>query len=368
MQVRSSILRRASTLPLNTSCISLFQHIPEPAPPTTEQGLGYLLREFSPHWRPLHTNPHTIQETIMSLPKSPTTTAATFTAPILHFHTCPDGSLCGHYPDDQPATAASTHALNNTTRVLRLSLLAFIALRLFARRASIGALIGLCLIVGGFLYDIGLGLPGANAATAKTTTDSIASSPKTNILESAVEYASTWPIPWPTSAALAVLILALITTGHLHAYLPGSSSPTTNGRIITTTNSSELPPTRRNLPTKITVLLLIAVLISTAFAVDPDPELPNIKRSAAQRCGDISPIWITYYSTTTTWLPAVTVTAPPVWGVLSTPTGSADVTAAGTDVLSVPRSGSVCTEVDQAVCPIVEGRKTGMPPRVVAAG
>jgi hypothetical protein len=302
----------------------------------------------------------------MSLPTDPTTTAATPTAPIPHFHPCLDGSPCGYCPDGQPATAASTHALNNTTRVLKLSLLAFIVLRLFARRASIGALIGLCLIAGGFLYDIGFGLPGADAATAKTTTDLIASSPKTNILGSAVEYAGTWSVPWSTSAALAVLILALV-TGHLHAYLPGSSIPITNGRIFTTTNSSETPPSRKNLSTTITILLLIAIFIPTAFAVDRNPEAMNIKRSA-QGGGDMSPIWITYYSTTTTWLPAVTVTAPPVWGVLSTPTGSADVTAAGTDVLSVPRSGSVCTEVDQAVCPIVEGRKTGMPPRVGAAG
>lgn len=302
----------------------------------------------------------------MSIPIAPTTTAATFTAPIPYFHTCPDGSPCGYYPDGQPATAASTHALNNTTRVLRLSLLAFIALRLFARRASIGALIGLCLIAGGFPYDVGFGLPGVDAATAKWTTDSIASSTKPSILESAVEYAGTWHVPWSTFAALAILILALI-TGHLDEYLPGSSRPTTNGRIFTTTNSSEFPPTRRNLPTKITVLLLIAIFAPTAFAVDQNPEAMNIKRSA-QGGGDMSPIWITYYSTTTTWLPAVTITAPPVWGVSSTPTGSTDVTAAGTDILSIPRSGSVCTEVDQAVCPIVEGRKTGMPPRVVAAG
>jgi hypothetical protein len=234
----------------------------------------------------------------MSLPIAPKTTAATFTASIPHFHTYPDGSPCGYYPDGQPATAASTHALNNTTRVLRLSLLAFIALRLFARRASIGALIGLCLIAGGFLCDIGFGLPGADAATARTTTDLIASSTKTSTLGSAVEYASTWLVPWSTSAALVIPILALI-TGHLHEYLPGSSSPTTNGRIVTTTNSSELPPTRTNLPAKITVLLLIAILIPTAFAVDQDPEAMNIKRSA-QGGGDISPVWITYYSTTTT--------------------------------------------------------------------
>jgi hypothetical protein len=187
-----------------------------------------------------------------------------------------------------------------------------------------------------------------------------------DILESAVEYAGTWPVPWSTPAALAILILALI-TGHLDEYLPGSSSPTTNGRIVTTRNSSELPPARRNISTKITVLLLlIAIFVPTAFAVDRNPEAMNIKRSA-QGGGDMSPIWITYYSTTATWLPAVTVTAPPVWGVSSTPTGSADVIAAGTDILSVPRSGSACTEVDQAVCPIVEGRKTGMPPRVVTA-
>ena len=114
----------------------------------------------------------------MSFPIAPTTTAGIFTAPIPYFHTCPDGSPCGYYPDGQPATAASTHALNNTTRVLRLSLLAFIALRLFVRRASIGALIGLCLIAGGFPYDVGFGLPGVDAATAKWTTDSIASSTK----------------------------------------------------------------------------------------------------------------------------------------------------------------------------------------------
>lgn len=102
----------------------------------------------------------------------------------------------------------------------------------------------------------------------------------------------------------------------------------------------------------ITIVLLIAILIPMAFAADPNPEVTKIERSAAQEGGDISPIWITYYSTTTTWLPAVRVTAPPVLGASPT----AVVATNGVAETDWSKgSESVCTDVEQAVCPIVEG-------------
>jgi hypothetical protein len=140
-----------------------------------------------------------------------------------------------------------------------------------------------------------------------------------------------------------------------------------DSKITTKPGGSEHVPTRTTLPTTIAILFLIALLIPMAFA-DPNPEVTNIKRSA-QGDGDISPIWITYYSTTTTWLPAVTVTAPPVVEASSPTTGSVE-TSVGTDWSSIPvpttGSGSVCTEAAQAVCPVVEGRKMGVLVRVVA--
>jgi hypothetical protein len=116
-------------------------------------------------------------------------------------------------------------------------------------------------------------------------------------------------------------------------------------------------------------LIFLAILIPVAFAVDPSPEVTERSAAAAQGGDDVSPIWITYYSTTTTWLPAVTVTAPPVLDPSPMPTGSTDGTAAGTNWPGSPsseRSGHVCIEVEQAVCPIVEGRKTGVPHASVA--
>lgn len=108
----------------------------------------------------------------------------------------------------------------------------------------------------------------------------------------------------------------------------------------TTTTGRSGPPALRptNLGGALAVLLLIVLLIPMAFA-DSSPEATKWKRSAQN--DDVSPIWITYYSTTTVWPPAVTATTPLGLG------------------------SSVCTEADPAVCPIVEGRKTGVPPHVV---
>jgi hypothetical protein len=113
------------------------------------------------------------------------------------------------------------------------------------------------------------------------------------------------------------------------------------------------------------VLALLAILIPMALA-ESTHGVTKVGRSAAAQGDDVSPIWITYYSTTTTWLPAVMVTAPPTSGPSPTPTRSIEGVA-GTGGLSVPRSGLGCTEVEQAVCPIVEGRKTRVLPRVVAS-
>jgi hypothetical protein len=316
----------------------------------------------------------------MSLPTTPTTTAAITTA------TWHSGVWCDHHPGDQPTTA-STQALNNVTRVLQFSLLTFVVLRLLVRFASIGALVGLCLIAGGFLYDVGFGLPGVDAAMTITTTSLIASSTKPSVLESVGACAgSEYPRStlWILSGALAVLVLALATgylrrgmsslsnlaiyrplPGHLSTGSePESVRDAVNSNTASNKNNTKPPSIQTKLPTTIIILPLIAILTPMAFAVDPNPNLTNIKRSAAQGGGDISPIWITYYSTTTTWLSAVTITAPPVLVASPTPVVSTEGVIK-TDWSK--GSGSVCTEVEQAVCPIVEGRKTGMPPRVIAA-
>ena len=254
-------------------------------------------------------------------------------------------AIFGTCPDSQPMTA-STHALDNTIQVLEFAFLTFVVLRLLVRYASIGALVGLSLIVGGVLYDFGIGLHGVEAAatTATEPTGECAASGRTR---------STTTL-WVLLAALAVLGLALVSR-HLHRYLPKSNS--------TTTGNNKPPPIRTKLAGTLLPLTFLAVLIPMALAGDPSPEVTK-RSSAAQRDDDVSPIWITYYSTTTTWLPAVTVTAPPILGSspMPTPTESTDFTVTETDgVGSSPISGisgHICAEFEQAVCPIVEGRKT----------
>lgn len=268
---------------------------------------------------------------------SPLTNTAAATS-VSCFDTCPDSQH----------TTASTHALNHAIQVLEFTFLTFVVLGLLVRYASIGALVGLSLIVGGVLHDFGIGLHGVDAATTTAKT----------VLESAGDCAASGrphSVLWSLAAALTVLVLALVTV-HLHRCLPESKN--------TTTSNNRTLPVRTNLAGTLSILTVLAILIPMAFAADPKSNIELTKRSAAAAADggdDISPIWITYYSTTTTWLPAVTVTAPPVLGASPTPTMSTDVTAAETDWLGVPIStglGHVCTEVEQAVCPIVEGRKT----------
>ena len=148
--------------------------------------------------------------------------------------------------------------------------------------------------------------------------------------------------------------------------------PLNSMTIITTTGSSIARHhlIRTKLAGTLLGLIFLAILLPLALAADPQVNFEVTERSAqGGESGDVSPIWITYYSTTTTWLLAVTVTAPPVLSSSPTPTGSADETAAGTNWPGSPsseRSGHVCIEVEQAVCPIVEGRKTGVPHASVA--
>jgi hypothetical protein len=251
--------------------------------------------------------------------------------------------------DSQPMTA-STHALDNAVQVLEFAFLTFVVLGLLVRYASIGALVGLSLIVGGFLHDFGIGLHGVDAATTTT------------VLESAGECAASGQTRstgfWVLSTALAVLVVALV-TGHLQRCMPESNN--------TTTFRSTRHTTRTKLACTLLVVTSLAVLIPMAFAADPTSNPEMMKRSpaaAAQGDDDVSPIWVTYYSTTMTWLPAVTVTAPPIPGSspMPTPTKSTDFTVTETDwVGSSPISGisgHICTELEQAVYPIVEGRKT----------
>jgi hypothetical protein len=315
---------------------------------------------------------------------SPTNTAAISTVTsISGSDTCIDG---------QPAAAPSTHVSVNAMRILQFSLLTFVVFRLLARYASNGALVGLSLIAGGLSHDFRVGLHGVDAATTTTTT--------TTVFESAVEHAASGrprssTTLWILWLALTILALALLTARLIHRRLLGPSiltryhplvgrmlviekpvalsmegvrecdRPLNSMTIITTGSNTARHPTttRTNLVgTLLLALTLLAILIPLAFAADTQSS-PGLTKRSAQ--GDVSPIWITYYSTTTTWLPAVTVTAPPVVDPSSTPTGSTDGTAAGTDGLGSSMPGGswasvhVCTEVEQAVCPIVEGRKTG---------
>jgi hypothetical protein len=317
---------------------------------------------------------------------SPSTTT---TIPITLSISSPRPNTC---PNAQPEIV-SPHVLNNAIQVLEFALLTSVVLRLLARYASIGALVGLSLIIGGFLWDLGVGFPGVDATTTTT------------ILESTVEYAASgrprYTTLWILCLALSVLVLALVTR-HLHRCLPGPSRSLTTyhplvGRmliidkpvtsssaegarvrdhplnsmtIITTTGNSIARHhlIRTKLAGTLLGLIFLAILIPVALAADPQVDFEVAERSA-QGGDDVSPIWTTYYSTTTTWLLAVTVTAPPVLSSSPTPTGSADETAAGTNWPGSPsseRSGHVCIEVEQAVCPIVEGRKTGVPHASVA--
>jgi hypothetical protein len=257
-------------------------------------------------------------------------------------------AIFGTCPDSQPMTA-STHALDNAVQVLEFAFLTFVVLGLLVRYASIGALVGLSLIVGGVLYDFGIGLHGVDAAAATA-------------IEPAGECVASGRTRYTTtllalSVACVVLMLALV-AGHLHRCLPESKN--------TTSGNNKTPLIRSELAGALLLLTLLAVLIPMVFAADPTSNLKLTKRSAAAAAGggDLSPIWITYYSTTTTWLPAVTVTAPPILGssAMPTPTKSTDFTVTETDwVGSSPTSGisgHICTEFEQAVCPIVEGRKT----------
>lgn len=279
---------------------------------------------------------------------------------------------------DQPATAG-THVFTNAMRVLQLSLLSFIVLRSTARHGSTAALIGLSLIIGGFLHDIGLGLglPGiVNAATTATTTTLPTTTvyspitPPTNtcLLESAGECASSVNARSTLcllSLAFTVILLALITS-HLHRSIPAPSKSTSHrllaGRFPASGSASKPPTsmesipdaadrrtnyaTSRNKTRPIRIILAGTLAISFLFAMLLPVVLADPGREVTERSAQdgISPIWITCYSTTTTWLPVVTITAPPVL-----------------------RSGSVCTEADPAVCPVVGGRKTGIPARVVSA-
>jgi hypothetical protein len=60
---------------------------------------------------------------------------------------CPTNSLGLHYANAAPESRPSDHFL-----------IAFLALR-SVLRTSTAALIGLCLITGGMMYDMGVGLP-----------------------------------------------------------------------------------------------------------------------------------------------------------------------------------------------------------------
>lgn len=226
-------------------------------------------------------------------------------------------------------------------RVLQLSLLSFIVLRLIGRHESTTTLTGLSLITGGFLHDIGLGHPGiSDAFTADTaiptTTKNGQITPPTNtcLLESAGESASsgnTRSALWLATLASTVLILALITS-HLHRSMPArpksashrplagrfpgsaSKAPTSmesipdaaDRRTNYATSRNENRPIRTTLAGTLAVSFLFAMLLPVVLA---DPGREVTERSAQD---GISPIWITFYSTTTTWLPVVTITAPPV--------------------------------------------------------
>jgi len=237
----------------------------------------------------------------------PTTT----TIPITLSISSPRPNTC---PNAQ-TEIVSTHALNNAIQVLKFSLLTFVVLCLLARYASIGALVGLSLIIGGFLYDIGVGFPDVDAATTTT------------ILESAVEYEAsqrTCPALWILSAALAVFMLLAPITGHRRRSMPRPSTLTTSYRplvgrmlvidkpitssaegvrvrdhplnsmtIITTTGNSIARHhlIRTKLAGTLLGLIFLAILLPLALAADPQVNFEVTERSAqGGESGDVSPI------------------------------------------------------------------------------
>jgi hypothetical protein len=103
---------------------------------------------------------------------------------------------------------------------------------------------------------------------------------------------------------------------------------------------------------------LLPALATGAKEKDKEPvNTAILAREASPQ--DLSPIWVTYYSTTTVWLPVVTVTAPTV---ANSAPSTAPISEAGiTWQTAQPAIGTVCTEKDPAVCPIVLGRKAWQP-------
>jgi hypothetical protein len=85
-----------------------------------------------------------------------------------------------------------------------------------------------------------------------------------------------------------------------------------------------------------------------------------VGRDTAPADTGTSPVWMIFHSTTTVWLPAVTVTAPRETSS-SEPTEK-PVSVAGNGGGCGPSAEvEICTEGDPAVCPIVLGRKPWTP-------
>lgn len=119
---------------------------------------------------------------------SSTTTTIVTTTPtdVSRFWQCPDGwpqtgVWCNYYPDGHTASAPSTHLLDDAFKLLKYSLIAFVALRMVTR-TSTSALLGLCLIMGGFVYDAVLHLPVAEAAATGVTSIAMAALSTTSAL------------------------------------------------------------------------------------------------------------------------------------------------------------------------------------------
>lgn len=91
--------------------------------------------------------------------------------------------------------------------------------------------------------------------------------------------------------------------------------------------------------------------ISTAVSLNDElPSTTTLSPRMAQT--ELPPVWITYYTTTTVWPPAMTAPAPPC---TQTNPGVCPIVMTGNPW--EPPAAAICTEPNQAVCPIVLGWK-----------
>jgi hypothetical protein len=176
---------------------------------------------------------------------------------------------------------------------------------------------------------------------------SLASGVQTSMPTTSVTLASPTPVPTAFNA----------TAASQTAELPDKDRPQTRFWHSASSERASMRSWLMTIPLFLMGFFLLPALATGAKEKDKKPvDTAILAREASPQ--DLSPIWVTYYSTTTVWLPVVTVTAPPVAN--SAPT--APISEAGiTWQTAQPAIGTSCTEKDPAVCPIVLGRKAWQP-------